>query len=232
MAALAAPRLQKVDVVNIAQDVDLVNIYHDICRMTIRKRPYHHGDLRAALLDEATRMIAEEGTESVTMRAIGRRLDVSRSAAYRHFPNKEALLVAVATQGFTRLHALLQAIDVAGADSDVAQLRQMGETYLRFAVENPARYRLMYGNEALKRERYPQLQSAANGLLEELVQIIMSYQRAGAIKNHDARSLAYVAWSAVHGLASLVIDGQMQAPHDLDALTRLTTQTLIEGMKS
>ena len=140
--------------------------------------------------------------------------------------------MAVATQGFTRFHARLQAIDGVDTDSDLARLRQMGEAYLRFAVENPARYRLMYGKEALKRERYPQLESAANGLFDELVQIIMSYQRAGAVKNHDAQSLAYVAWSAIHGLASLAIDGQMQALDDLDALTRLTTQTLIDGMKS
>ena len=123
--------------------------------MTDQARAYHHGDLRAALLDEAAAMIAEGGAGSVTMRALGRRLGVSRAAAYRHFEDKTALLVAVATAGFSRLRDRLQAVDAGAPRSSVERIRRMGEEYVRFALENPAHYRLMYGKEALARRNVP-----------------------------------------------------------------------------
>ena len=93
--------------------------------MTNQAGTYHHGDLRAALLAEAAAMIAEGGAASVTMRAIGRRLGVSRAAAYRHFADKTALLVAVATDGFNRLKGRLQAIDGGGMGSGVERFRRV-----------------------------------------------------------------------------------------------------------
>ena len=93
---------------------DVVNIAGHLLGMTLDGSAYHHGDLRAALLAEAAAMIDEGGTSSVTMRAIGRRLGVSRSAPYRHFADKSALLVAVAAAGFDRLRDRLEAV-AAGA---------------------------------------------------------------------------------------------------------------------
>jgi AcrR family transcriptional regulator len=192
---------------------------------------YHHGDLRAALLDEAAVMIAEGGAESVTMRAIGGRLGVSRAAPYRHFADKRALLEAVAAAGFTRLKHRLEVIDVAAPRSSVERLRRLGEEYVHFALENPAHYRLMYGKEAVTRLDHPELREAANAIYEQLVSVIQAHQRRGGIKRQDPRALAYVAWSAVHGLASLLIDGQILAPVHVDELIRKTTQTLLDGVR-
>jgi len=199
--------------------------------MTDHARSYHHGDLRAALLTEAAAMITEGGTEGVTMREMGRRLGVSRAAPYRHFPDKTALLVAVAAAGFDRLTDRLQKIDAAAPRSGVERFRSMGEAYVRFALENPAHYRLMYGEEALAREDVPELREAANALFEQLVDLIKTHQRGGGIKRQDPRTQAYVAWSAVHGLASLMIEGQIRAAVDVDALIRQTTRTVLDGMR-
>ncbi len=192
---------------------------------------YHHGDLRAALLAEAAAMIAEGGAASVTMRAIGRRLGVSRAAPYRHFADKTALLVAVAADGFNRLKDRLQTIDGGGPRSGVERFRRMGEEYVRFAVENPAHYRLMYGKEALTRQDRPELREAAIALFEQLVSVIQAHQRSGGIKQQDPRAQAYVAWSAVHGLASLWIEGHILATDDIDGLIRQTTRTVLDGMR-
>ncbi len=199
--------------------------------MTNQADSYHHGDLRAALLDEATAMIAEGGAASVTMRALGRRLGVSRAAPYRHFADKTALLVAVAAAGFTRLRDRLQTIDAGGPRSSLERFRRMGEEYVRFALENPAHYRLMYGKEALARQDEPELREAAIALFEQLVGVIEAHQRSGGIKRQDPRAQAYVAWSAVHGLASLWIEGQIQATDDIDGLIRQTTRTVVDGMR-
>ena len=165
------------------------------------------------------------------MRAIGRHLGVSRAAPYRHFPDKTALLVAVAVEGFKRLNHRLQSSDTGTPPSSVERLRHMGEQYVRFALEHPAHYRLMYGKEALARQEQPELREAGGALLEHLVEVIRVHQQRGEIEREDPRAQAYVAWSAVHGLASLLIERQIDPNVDVDELIRQTTQTLLDGMR-
>jgi len=199
--------------------------------MTDRARAYHHGNLRPALVAEAAAMVAEGGAASVTMRAIGERLAVSRAAAYRHFADKSTLLAAVAAAGFNQLHRCVAAVDARAPGSSAERFRRMGEEYVRFALENPAHYRLMYGKEALAREDQPELREAANALYEYLVDVIRAYQRSGVIKRGDPRVLAYVAWSAVHGLASLVSEEQIHDTINVQGLIRQTTRTVLDGMR-
>lgn len=176
-------------------------------------------------------MISEGGAASVTMRAIGSRLGVSRGAPYRHFPDKTALLVAVAVAGFRRLNRRLGASATGASASSVEQLRRMGEQYVRFALEHPAHYRLMYGKEALERQDQRELRKAAGALLENLVDVIRIHQQRGEIEAGDPRAQAYVAWSTVHGLASLLIERQIDPNVDVDDLIRQTTRTILDGMR-
>ncbi len=176
-------------------------------------------------------MISEGGAASVTMRAIGSRLGVSRAAPYRHFPDKTALLVAVAVEGFRRLNQRLRDDGTGASGSSVERLRHMGEQYVRFALENPAHYRLMYGREALARQDHPELREAAGALLDHLIDVIGVHQQRGEIEREDPRAQAYVAWSAVHGLASLLIERQIDPNVDIDALLSRTTQTLLDGLR-
>src|SRR5918999_5020029 len=115
-------------------------------RRTARKpqRPYHHGNLRRGLLDVALATIRAEGVEGLTLREIGARLGVSRTALYRHFADKRALLAAVATEGFRALRQQLVAAWEEGGRGDAA-FHAMGVAYVRFAVANPAHYRVMFG---------------------------------------------------------------------------------------
>src|SRR3982751_2385230 len=107
-------------------------------------RPYHHGNLRGALLQEALATIRTEGVEGLTLREIGTRLGVSRTALYRHFADKDALLEAVATEGFRTLRQELLGAWEAGGHG-LAGFDQMGVAYVRFAVANPSHYRVMFG---------------------------------------------------------------------------------------
>lgn len=177
-------------------------------------------------------MIAEGGTASVTMRELGRRLGVSRAAPYRHFEDRTALLVAVAASGFRRLSDRLQRSLADAPPASLERGRRMGEEYVRFALENPAHYRLMYGKEAMARQNLPELREAGSALFEQLVDVFQGYQEGGGIKRQDPRAQAYVAWSAVHGLASLLIDRQITPAVDVDELIRQTTQTVLDGMRA
>ena len=107
-------------------------------------RPYHHGNLRQALLDEALATIHTEGVAALTLRAIGARVGVSRTALYRHFADKRALLTAVATEGFRALRRQLVTAREEGGVGEAA-FRAMGVAYIRFAVGSPAHYRVMFG---------------------------------------------------------------------------------------
>src|SRR5262245_4032019 len=107
-------------------------------------RRYHHGNLRRALLDQALATIASEGVEGLTLRDIGARLGVSRTALYRHFTDKRALLEAVATEGFKSFReALVGAWQ--GGGGGLPGFNAMGIAYVRFAVDNPSHYRVMFG---------------------------------------------------------------------------------------
>src|SRR3712207_74133 len=107
------------------------------------RRAYHHGNLRRALLDEALATIRAEGVDALTLREIGSRLGVSHAAIYRHFADKRALLTAVATEGFRALRRQLVAAWEEGGRGPAAS-QAMGVAYIRFAVDNPSHYRVMF----------------------------------------------------------------------------------------
>src|SRR3954462_2425760 len=121
---------------------------------------YHHGDLRRALLDEAVRTIQQDGIEALTLREAGRRLGVSRTALYRHFRDKSALLAAVARDGFQRFRQdLVTAWDGAGPRRE--RFERMGRAYVSFAAANPSHYRVMFGEFRDRCESDPALQADA-----------------------------------------------------------------------
>jgi AcrR family transcriptional regulator len=169
---------------------------------------YHHGDLRRALLDEAVRTIRQDGVDALTLREAGRRLGVSRTALYRHFRDKSALLAAVARDGFQRFRQdLVDAWIAGGQDRD--GFERMGRAYVSFAAANPSHYRVMFGAFSDLCDKDPALQADAAAAFQVLVDAIQTLQAAGEIRADDPQQLAYFIWAAVHGVASLAIDGQL-----------------------
>jgi AcrR family transcriptional regulator len=178
-----------------------------------KHQPYHHGDLRRALIDTALQLVTEEQDWAFSLREVTRRAGVSHRAPYNHFPEKLDLLAAVAAVGFERLRdGLLRAM--VGIDDPEAQLGAIWRTYVRLGLENPALYRLMFGPElsdAGSRERPTAATLAgaqARGVLED---VILRGARSGAFavspdSLQDVALAALSAWSASHGLTMLAID--------------------------
>jgi AcrR family transcriptional regulator len=183
-----------------------------------RAGQYHHGDLRRALIDEALRTIDKSGVDGVTLRAVGEALGVSRTALYRHFSDKQALVAAVAREGFRTLRlALLGAWD--GAGRGRRGFEAMGEAYLQFAVAHPAHYRVMFGRFAESGTRDRELVAEAEGAFQALVDALLEQQREGIVRKDDAVTLAQFVWSVVHGIAMLTIDGQLGHAADKGSLS-------------
>lgn len=157
------------------------------------RRPYHHGDLRNALLDAARAILEEESLAGLSLRAVARRAGVSHAAPYRHFPNHEALLVELAIEGFAELRAeIVAAGAAAGAEAD--HIANLGAAYMRFVARRPALTRLMFGPQLPNRDSFPALGEAADAIGAEIGKAL-----------HDS-ALGLAVWAAVHGLATLILE--------------------------
>ena len=199
-----------------------------------RKPPsrYHHGDLRRALLREAVETIGRDGVDALTLREVGRRLGVSRTALYRHFSDKASLLAAVARDGFQRFAAdLRKAWTESGRDRRALDL--MGVAYVRFAVTNPSHYRVMFGDFRDLCDKDPELQADAEASFDVLVQALVSLQQSGLVRRDDPRQLAQYIWAVVHGIAMLAINGQLgpyPVANELEGLTQFALVRLGSGI--
>lgn len=176
---------------------------------TSTNAPYHHGNLRQALLEAALILLEREGEAGLGLRDLARAVGVSPAAPYRHFDSRAALLEALAVTGFQRFSAAMGEVAAAGPRDPLAA---MGKTYVLFALENANLFRLMF-SPRLKRDARPGLRMAADAAFDTLRLVVGGEDRAGRIK-------ALAAWAKVHGLAVLLLDGQiaLRAGEDTEAL--------------
>ena len=174
-------------------------------------RPYHHGNLRRALLDEALATIRAEGVDGLTLREIGARLGVSRTALYRHFADKRALLTAVATEGFRTLRQQLVTAWEEGGRGRAA-FESMGVAYVRFAVANPAHYRVMFGGFVDPKACDPSWPPKRRAPSRRWSTRSPRCSVTAIVRGDDTVLMARFVWAVVHGVAMLGIDGQLREP--------------------
>jgi AcrR family transcriptional regulator len=170
---------------------------------------YHHGDLRRALIDTALTMVTEEGAWNFTLREVARRAGVSHAASYNHFEDKSALLAEVAALGFQSLKQTLEAAARGQPRSARQAFAGIAAAYVRFGVEHPAHYRLMFGAELADKARYPTLQAASDAAFAVLTGVLERGQASGHVRREAVRDQALAAWSLVHGLTTLLIDQRL-----------------------
>lgn len=170
---------------------------------------YHHGELRATLLEAAERELIEKGEEGFSLRSTARRAGVSHAAPAHHFKNATALLHGLAQVGFERLTATMKDEQRrALRDDQVAQFAALGVGYVRFAMENADLFRLMFGGR-LTGTLPPELAKAADGAFSVLVNGVAKLRGADALSSEAGWRDITGAWSIVHGYAHLAISGKM-----------------------
>jgi len=176
------------------------------------KRSYHHGDLRAALIHEGLRLLEERQGGEIGLREVARAAGVSATAVYRHFPDKAALLRALSAEGLTRLAAAQRAAQ-AGAGGDKAGFLATGRAYVGFALANPALFRLVFSSSP-ERDVLASAPDTVPEAFRLLRENAVSLLPPGADPEAVART-ALEAWAKVHGLAMLMLDGQVPADEAL-----------------
>ena len=165
---------------------------------------YHHGELPQTLMSLALEAIAQGGTEKLSLRALAREAGVSATAPYRHFESKQALMAALATQGFEALGERSQAVNDAALSVE-ERLLAMAEAYVQFACDNPVSYQLMFGAVLGDYTDSEMLQAAAARSYEDVYALLQEVIDARRL-DVDADELGGVVWATVHGMASLLIN--------------------------
>ena len=201
--------------------------------MTQPTATYHHGNLKQALLDEAIAEIRANGVENLSLRALARGVGVSQTAPYRHFTDKDALLAELATQAFNDLAAAARA-ELQPQRNALENVIAAGIAYVRFGINHPEKYRLMFGTSIAQRDSYPELTTAGNGAFELLSALIAQGQQAGIFVAGNAELMANACWSSLHGFVLLSIDGlfaRRELPASPEEMLQYQVEFTLRGIK-
>jgi AcrR family transcriptional regulator len=197
-----------------------------LARVTATARPYHHGNLRPALLGAAERALA--GGRELSLRELAREIGVSHAAPRRHFADKQALLDALALDGFERLGQAMTAALADAGPTFAGRLAALAHTYVRFATEHGALLDLMYAGK--HRPGAEPVREAADRAFAGPLALIAEGQAAGEVGAGDCEQLGLVAWSAFHGLASMA-NGGLLGDRPLEPLVDEAVARLLDGLR-
>jgi len=189
---------------------------------------YHHGNLRAALLDRAERTLRERGVDALSLRELARDVGVSHGAPRRHFPDRGALLDAVAQSGFERLARELEAAHAAASAGAEAQLQALARAYVDFATRDAALLELMFATK--HRDGADGVRAEADRSLAIALEVVARAQAAGELVAGDAPQITQLVFATLHGLATMS-NGGMLGDEDVRAVAADAIERLMSGLR-
>jgi AcrR family transcriptional regulator len=193
------------------------------------ERPYHHGNLRSALLEAAERTVRERGVQALSLRELAREVGVSHGAPRRHFADRQALLDALTESGFERLGSELRCAAEGAGDEFEVRLRATATAYIRFATRDPALLELMFA--AKHREQLPRLHEAMERAFSVMLELIEQGQAEGLLEPGDPERVGLVVFASIQGIAALITGG-MVSPDQLDELTADAIGYFLRGSRT
>lgn len=194
--------------------------------MTDPKSTYHHGSLRDSLLETAVHLLEDEGLDALSTRRLAERLGVSRSAPYHHFRDKHELLCAMAELGFKLQNERLTALD---GFTGQARMTYFVRTYVRFSMQHPELYNLMYGREIWKSAgATASLEQIAKQSFKRWLAEVSDLQAQGVLAaDVPSVRVAQISWAALHGLCRLINDGIYVHDEDIESMEAALVAMLV-----
>lgn len=210
-------------------------VNHPMTDSKNQSNAYHHGNLSRVLIDTAVEIISEQGAKDLSLRQIAKRAGVSHAAPYRHFKDKNAVLAAVARQGFDMMLRQTEDRIARSRGSELDHFAICGLSYIDFAISYPAHYRVMFGTRAENSYFSDEFKPESIPVFKLLRDTIIVCQEKGMLKPGDPHEMAMAAWSIVHGFAMLRIDhhipDQWRDEQKLNELKRSVVLTLYFGLR-
>lgn len=192
---------------------------------------YHHGHLREALIKAASQQIEAEGAQALNLSKLARQLEVSQPAVYRHFANKQALILCLAEQGFEQLTQSVNAAAPAELTDAYETIQAIAKAYVSFVAKQTELARLMFSLK--ERVTNPELYAKSKQAAAPVYRLADVFQQHSLLRSTDVPQTVRIIWASIHGLAVLLMDGQMpqvQTPEDIDQQIEATARVLSDGL--
>jgi len=176
--------------------------------MNAMNNHYHHGDLKNALIQAGIEILSKEGIEALSLRKVAKRAGVSHTAPYAHFTDKQALIAAVAAEGYKKLYEQLFAAQKP-EDTPLARLVATAHAYLQFALSEPDHFRITFSGVVEVEQDYPEYVDQSKRCFALVVAVVESCQAAGLFNESDMQLTAVSIWSSIHGFVQLLLANQL-----------------------
>lgn len=189
-----------------------------------KKKTYHHGDLKNALIHAGVEILAKEGVSGLSLRKVALKAGVSHAAPYAHFADKQSLIAAISTEGFRQLYEKIYTAAQNFQDKPTKQLVEVAWVYVQFALEDRDRFKVMFSDVIKKEKDYPEFVAESQRNFQLVKEIVAANQVSGQLRPGPSDMVALSAWGIVHGFVMLLLEGQIS--HTI--LEKADVRTLLE----
>lgn len=177
--------------------------------MKRKRRSYHHGDLKNALIEAGLELLAKEGAGGLSLRSVAHKVGVSHAAPYAHFADKQALIAAISTAGYERLYEVIRAAAAEHEQEPARQLLEAAWGYVKFALDDPEHFKVTLSGVVEKEKDYPAFVEVSQKSFALVVDIVRACQARGVLSPGSPELVAVGVWSLMHGLVSLLLENQI-----------------------
>ena len=189
-----------------------------------KKKTYHHGDLKNALIKAGVEILAKDGVSGLSLRKVASRAGVSHTAPYSHFADKQALIAAISTEGFRQLYERISLVAEKNKTKPARQLSEVAWAYVQFAMDDRDRFKVMFSGVLEKEKEYPEFVAESQRNFQLVQGIVEANQAAGVLSGGPADLVTLSAWGIVHGFIMLLLESQI--PHTV--LEQKSLRELVE----
>lgn len=174
-----------------------------------KKKTYHHGDLKNALIKAGVEILAKDGVGGLSLRKVALKAGVSHSAPYAHFVDKQALIAAISTEGFRQLYKRVSTVAEEYKTKSPRQLVEAAWAYVQFALDDRDRFKVMFSGVLEKEKEYPEFVAEAQKNFQLVKMIVEANQASGVLRSGPSDLAALSAWGIIHGFVMLLLEGQI-----------------------
>jgi AcrR family transcriptional regulator len=174
-----------------------------------KKKTYHHGDLKNALIKAGVEILAKDGVSGLSLRKVASRAGVSHTAPYSHFADKQSLIAAISTEGFRQLYERVSAVAEEYKAKPSTQLIEVAWAYVQFALDDRDRFKVMFSGVLDKEKEYPDFVAESQRNFQLVKTVVEANQAAGVLRSGPSDLVALSMWGSIHGFIMLLLEGQI-----------------------